>query len=266
MKNRLDIHKQIKGYYSLFFSGEYELRPVHTSLYMFLLNQNNRAMWAEWFKCPFDLGMAGSGINSKNTYYKIISDLERFGLIEYQKGINEYKAPKIKIIDLSSVPNLIPLSEPLSEPLSNTLTIPLSEPLSSNIIRLITNNFKLITDNIENIIKTYKKETKEPETQGENKFDFLYSYISTGIPENLKLDDEEQKKYASLIYTEFLENSQAWIEKTCMLRSVDMTFFKNELTEFLSIQIQKDTYFKGYNKLKEHFINYLNKKNYVKQQ
>lgn len=265
MKNRLDIHKQIKGYYSLFFSGKYELRPVHTSLYMFLLNQNNRAMWAEWFKCPFDLGMAGSGVNSKNTYYKIISDLERFGLIEYQKGINEYKAPKIKIIDLSSVPNLIPLSEPLSEPLSNTLTIPLSEPLSDNIIRLITNNFKLITNNIEKIIKTYKKETKEPETQGENKFDFLYSYISTGIPENLKLDNEEQKKYASLIYTEFLENSQAWLEKTCMLRSVDMIIFKNELTEFLSIQIQKDTYFKGYNKLKDHFINYLNKKNYVKQ-
>jgi len=92
--------------------------------------------------------------------------------------------------------------------------------------------------------KNEKKENKNKDKkEGENKFDFLYSYISTGIPENLKLDDEEQKKYASLIYTEFLENSQAWIEKTCMLRSVDMTIFRNELTEFLSIQIQKDTYF-----------------------
>jgi len=117
--------------------------------------------------------------------------------------------------------------------------------------------FELYINENENINKDKK--------EGENKFDFLYSYISTGIPENLKLDNEEQKKYASLIYTEFLENSQAWIEKTCMLRSVDMTIFKNELTEFLSIQIQKDTYFKGYNKLKDHFINYLNKKNYVKQ-
>ena len=72
MKNRLDIHKQIKGYYSLFFSEEYNLRPVHTSLYMFLLNQNNRAMWVEWFKCPYDLGMQGSGIHSKKTYYKTL--------------------------------------------------------------------------------------------------------------------------------------------------------------------------------------------------
>ena len=126
MKNRLDIHKQIKGYYSLFFSEEYNLRPVHTSLYMFLLNQNNRAMWVEWFKCPYDLGMQGSGIHSKKTYYKTLSDLQACNLIEYQKGVNDYKAPKIKIIDLSRVVNMIPLSEPLSELLSSNLTIPLS--------------------------------------------------------------------------------------------------------------------------------------------
>ena len=261
MKNRLDIHKQIKGYYSLFFSEEYNLRPVHTSLYMFLLNQNNRAMWVEWFKCPYDLGMQGSGIHSKKTYYKTLSDLQACNLIEYQKGVNDYKAPKIKIIDLSRVVNMIPLSEPLSEPLSSNLTIPLSEPLSSNIIRLITCNFKLITDNIENIIKTYKKETKEPEKEGENKFDFLYSYIADGIPSDLKIEPEAKKEYANLIWKEFLINSQSWIETTCMLRKIsDVNYFKIELDEFLKTQIQKDTYFKGYNKLKEHFINYLNKK------
>lgn len=165
MEQRLDIHQQIKGYYSIFFSGKYELRPIHTSLYMFLLNQNNRNMWVEWFKCPYDLGMQGSGIHSKKTYYKTLSDLQACNLIEYQKGVNDYKAPKIKIINLSRVVNLIPLSEPLttplpaplSEPLYTPLTIPLSGPLSSNIIRLITCNFKLITDNIETIIEIFSK-------------------------------------------------------------------------------------------------------------
>ncbi|HAS91579.1 MAG TPA: hypothetical protein DCS12_04845, partial [Clostridiales bacterium] len=96
---------------------------------------------------------------------------------------------------------------------------------------------------------------------GENKFDFLYSFIADGIPSDFKLEPEAKKEYANLIWKEFLINSQSWIETTCMLRKIsDVNYFKIELDEFLKTQIQKDTYFKGYNKLKEHFINYLNKK------
>lgn len=165
MEFRLNINTQIKGYYSLMFTGECDLSPNHTSLYMFLLNQNNRTYWSEWFKCPFDLAMMGAGIHSKGTYYKILKDLERFKLIEYKRGINDYKAPKIKICDLSSVSNSVPQSEPLYEPQSDTATVPLPEPLPTpqhiplpttlptHIYKLLTDNLKRITDNMDEVIK-----------------------------------------------------------------------------------------------------------------
>lgn len=149
---RINYFEQVKAFYSFVFNTDLDVRPTHHSLYHFLLNQNNRNNWVEWFKCPFDLAMEGCGVNSKTTYYKILGDLKEFGLIDYRKGINLNKAPQIKIIVLSTVPNngtlTVPLSEPLSVPLSGNLTeqltVLLSGNLSGNNIRLLTNNFKLI--------------------------------------------------------------------------------------------------------------------------
>jgi hypothetical protein len=63
---------------------------------MFLLNQNNRANWITKFKCPADTAMHGALLSTK-TYYKVLNDLQDFGLIEVEKGINNFKAPKICI-------------------------------------------------------------------------------------------------------------------------------------------------------------------------
>ena len=148
---RINYFKQIKDFYSLIFNTDYEVRPVHISLYMFLLNQNNRNNWVEWFKCPFDLAMAGACINSKNTYYKTLDDLQFFNLIEYEKGINLFKAPKIKILpikEVSSVLNNDTLTEQVSVPQSEPLSVPQSEPLS---VLLNKNTYKLITYNFETI-------------------------------------------------------------------------------------------------------------------
>jgi len=60
--------EQIKSFYSWVFNNPDKVRPTHISLYLFLLNQNNRAMWVEWFKCPYDLAMQGACIGNKNNY------------------------------------------------------------------------------------------------------------------------------------------------------------------------------------------------------
>ena len=155
------MFNQISGFYSIMFNNEFDLKPNHASLYMFLLNQNNRSGWTEWFKCPFDLAMNGSGINSRKTYYNCLGDLQKFDLIEYEKGINSFKAPKIKIIDLSTVVKITPLSEPLD----THLPTPLPTPLPTHIYRLITNNLKLITNNFSEFEKLvnnfYKKENEK---------------------------------------------------------------------------------------------------------
>ena len=92
--------EQIKSFYSWVFNNPDKVRPTHISLYIFLLNQNNRSMWVEWFKCPYDLAMQGACIGNKNTYYKCLDELQLFKLIEYKKGINLHKSPLIKLIKL----------------------------------------------------------------------------------------------------------------------------------------------------------------------
>jgi len=152
---RINYFTQIKNFYSFVFNSDKEVRPVHISLYMFLLNQNNRNNWIEWFKCPYDLAMQGACVSSKNTYYKALDDLQSFNLIEYQKGINLYKSPKIKILPLiidNSVLNIDTLTEQLSVPLSEKLTEPLTAPQTEPLTGLLNKNiYKLITDNFETI-------------------------------------------------------------------------------------------------------------------
>jgi len=99
-KPRINLFTQIRAFYSRVFDEDIELRPTHISLYFFLLNQNNRVNWIEWFKCPFDTAMAGALINSNKTYYSVLDDLQKFEFIKYRKGKNNYKAPQICIIPL----------------------------------------------------------------------------------------------------------------------------------------------------------------------
>lgn len=177
MEAKIDIYNQIKAFYSIVFNSKHDIRPTHVSLYMFLLNQNNRNMWVEWFKCPFDLAMQGALITSKTTYYKILDDLVKFDLILYKKGINHFKAPSIKIKVLS-VPKNDTVTGQVSVPLSVPLTGQLPVPLSGNIIRLITEHYILLNnseDEFEKFIGALKK--GKPEKKERKPNEWLQVYI-----------------------------------------------------------------------------------------
>jgi hypothetical protein len=174
---RINGFEQIKAFYSWIFNNPEKARPTHISLYLFLLNQNNRANWVEWFKCPYDLAMHGARIGNKGTYYNCLDDLKKWGIIDYKKGINNYKAPLIKLIQLYNNEHLTELvTVPLSEHLTEPQCVPLPVPLTGNKYKLLTNNIKLITDNIEKIIKFLNEK--------EN-FDFKKSLIEIGVEKNI---------------------------------------------------------------------------------
>lgn len=141
--------EQIKSFYSWVFNNQDKnIKPQHISLYNFLINQNNRNNWVEWFKCPLDLGLAGSGIGNKKTYYNCLADLSEWNLIEYKPGVNNYKAPIIKLVVLNRTSTdtaTVPQSEPQH--------IPQHIPLPTHIYKLITNNLKQIEDNFEEFEK-----------------------------------------------------------------------------------------------------------------
>ncbi|MGI6048866.1 MAG: hypothetical protein ACOYEG_12825 [Petrimonas sp.] len=144
MEYRINGFEQQKNFYSWVFNNQEKgITAQHISLYNFLINQNNRNNWVEWFKCPFDLAMAGSGIGNKKTYYKCLEDLQEWGLIHYQKGANKWKAPLIKVEVLNRT-----ATDTATVPQSEPLQVPQPIPLPTHIYKLITDNLKLITENV----------------------------------------------------------------------------------------------------------------------
>lgn len=178
----MDGFKQIRTFYSWVFNNPDKVRQSHISLYVFLINQNNRSMWVEWFKCPRDLAMAGACIGSNNTYYKVLDDLQNWNLLEYKKGINDFKAPMIKLTCLYKSEQL---TEQVSAPLSETLPAPLpeqlSEQLSAPIYKLITSNLKLINSNEKKVFEFINSLSDNKKTETETKKqikDRYYKFIS----------------------------------------------------------------------------------------
>lgn len=164
----MDGFKQIRSFYSWVFNNPDKARQSHISLYVFLINQNNRNMWVEWFKCPRDLAMAGACIGSNNTYYKVLDDLKNWNLLEYKKGINDFKAPMIKLKCLYTSEQLTAqVSAPLSAPLTAPLPAQLSVQLTAPIYKRITDNFKLINNNENyfiNLLDNFIKDKTEIKT------------------------------------------------------------------------------------------------------
>lgn len=195
---RINGFKQLSAFYSWVFDnqGELDIKQSHISLYCFLFNQNNRSNWSEWFKCPFDLGMMGSCIGSKTTYYKCLDDLQKWKLIKYKKGINDYKAPQISIIQLSK-------NEPLTVPLSEPLTVQLSVPLTGNIIKLITNNYELIEQRLEYWIESETNKPKQPN----NKIPTLEEFFAYALDKKPTVNHEEVRlKYFSWVENDWSIN------------------------------------------------------------
>jgi hypothetical protein len=155
---RINGFEQIKAFYSWVFNNPDKVRPTHISLYLFLWNQGNRANWVEWFKCPYDLAMQGACIGNKGTYYRCLDDLQKFKLIKYKKGLNNYKAPQIHLIQLY---DNVPLTEQVTVPLSEPQTEPLTELLSGNIYKLLTTNYKLVNKNLSKWLDNEKELDKK---------------------------------------------------------------------------------------------------------
>jgi hypothetical protein len=159
---RINGFEQIKAFYSwVFNNAEKRVSAQHISLYMFLLNQANRNNWVEWFKCPYDLAMAGACIGSKRTYYACLKELSDWELILYKKGINEWKAPLIKLEVLkctSTGTSSVPLPEPLPTP--QVILLPITLP--THIYKQLTDNIQLITDNIGVVLDYLKVKVERP--------------------------------------------------------------------------------------------------------
>ncbi len=189
----------MRAFYSKVFSMSEDVKPSHISLYMFLLNQNNRSNWSEWFKAPFDLIMQGASIYSNKTYYSALNDLERFGFIKYRKGANKYKAPKIHIIPLEDK-EPTPKPEMDEEAMSDFPEI--SKQLSG-LSPIIKDKKKLdetlagqLKKNHKTIVNGGYKITIQKEEAGKEfsqDVDTIYNFALTYFPDNIKPDTKRKE-------------------------------------------------------------------------
>lgn len=178
---RINGFEQIKGFYSWVFNNQDKnIKAHHISLYIFMVNQNNRNNWIEWFKMPFDLSMTGSCISSKKTYYNCLSDLMDWGLIEYKKGVNNWKAPLVRLEVLKDT-STVPQSEPQLY-LNDTSTGDTTVPQRGNNIKRITSNLQSITEIINYLNVACTSEFKD--TTKNTK-----AHINARIKEGYSVDD-----------------------------------------------------------------------------
>jgi len=187
----------MKLFYSFVFENGDKLKPQHISLYMFMLNQNNRNNWVEWFKMPLDLAMAGSCIGSKKTYYKCLDDLQDLNLITYKKGVNEWKAPIVRI-EVIKCTSTIPQSEPLPIPQGTTQPIPLPIPQGTQSIY----NLKPITINLKQVTEICDL--------------FAFTEMSNFVSYKLVFEFIEMLEHSEKInqFTEYFEGYKIWRQKT----------------------------------------------------
>ena len=136
---------------------------------MFLLSENKKYQWSEWFPCRSDKAIKLSH-NSKETYYSCIKDLIDWGLIEYKKGLNGHNTPIVKIIYYTENRTLQEIyyteNRTLQENKSESQNVRESvEKIygttieNENHYNLLIENIKPILDNIKSVIK-YMNKTK----------------------------------------------------------------------------------------------------------
>jgi hypothetical protein len=78
-----------------------KVKPIHSALYFFAINQCNRLGWAEKFALPAYMAMGALGVSHHNTYSKAFDDLVEWGFFHLvQKSKNQHTA---NIIALSKI-------------------------------------------------------------------------------------------------------------------------------------------------------------------
>jgi len=234
MQSRINLFKQLRAYYSFVFNENKNITPSHTSLYMFLLNQNNRANWVEWFKCPADTAMYGALINSNKTYYKILNELVDFGLIELQKGINNYKAPKIKIVILNYENDMekpeIQIPELESSSVLNTRLL---TPLLTQLHTLLPTLIDKHNTNLQLTLKLTKKKREDKSSLYTKIIDIYSLWFFNKFKTKIQFDGSDGKAVKKII--SYLESNEAGDENviknfTVVLNNYDQwdKFYKKQ--------------------------------------
>lgn len=85
-----------------------EAKVIHTALYLWIVELNNKLAWKKEFGLPTTATMEGLSIGNKNTYLSTLRDLKTWGFIEIiSESKNQYQACIISLCYVKSDTALI---------------------------------------------------------------------------------------------------------------------------------------------------------------
>lgn len=79
------------------------IKPVHSALYFWICELNNRLFWRETFGLPTLEAMKMIGIKDRRHYRATLQDLEKWGFIRLvSKSKNQHAANKVSLVTKNS--------------------------------------------------------------------------------------------------------------------------------------------------------------------
>lgn len=122
-----------KRWFEFLFETKELVTPMHTSLYIWIVELNNRLQWKEVFGLPTQYSMQASRIKSYRYYKKVLDDLIRWGFINLiRKSYNQYTCNEIALV-LSAKASDKTVSKQVTKQLLHSKTIQTIQTKQTNI-------------------------------------------------------------------------------------------------------------------------------------
>ena len=94
----MDVFKLSRQWFDWSFENPELIKPNHTALYFFIIEQCNRLGWKEKFGLPTTMTKEAIGIKSYNTYIDTLNDLVEWGFVKIiEKSKNQYASNIVAI-------------------------------------------------------------------------------------------------------------------------------------------------------------------------
>ena len=94
----MDVFKLSRNWFNYCFENPEKIKPIHTALYFFIIEHNNRLAWKEKFGLPTEMTKEAIGVKNYRTYTNALNDLAEWGFIIFiERCKNQYSSNIIAI-------------------------------------------------------------------------------------------------------------------------------------------------------------------------
>lgn len=88
-----------RQWFEFVFETEENITPIHTALYSWIVELNNKLQWCPVFGLPTDHSMKAIGLKTYRPYINALNDLIRWGFIELRaKSYNQHTSNQIALV------------------------------------------------------------------------------------------------------------------------------------------------------------------------